>query len=287
MINDKKICMVVPCYKRPELAERLIDSVVKFNIKVDNILVLLMPEDQELNNKYPELVEVKKHKQANCARARNIAVNYAIDKYNPDLIWLTDDDVYYDNGVDNIVNEIKAFDIAGLGIMAITRRMGSYKPQPEPSFQNFVYIGGGNIFTPSMFKIIEGYDNDDGADELLFSLKAYLAGYQNVRIRSCSAIHEQGKSSTGGIYGLVHENSGEIDINKDTKLLNPNFLIQVESNKLKYGNRVAYDTGVVNTSKLTPLARTIHNVNRKKLLNGTLKTEDVPFTSLYKGQIWK
>ena len=267
-----RIGVAMACYKRPQIAKRLLDSMATHTPYVSSVCIYYQPISMMIDvshtkGEYPFTVHAIFGKQLHVGRARNEAVSNLIEMSRPDLILLTDDDVIFTEETD-----LKAMvDLAmkrDTGVVGITRKMhkGIVK-EDKDLLEPFPYIGGGWLFRPEIFDKVQL--DDDGADELSFTARIYLEGYENYRTKRALAIHTQGKSFNGGIKKSYEDAKEDIDIQvpKTTRYDENHPHIRSKPVPLNYGTQKSTFLSCGADKVITPEGRELHNKNHKRLLS--------------------
>lgn len=256
----------IPCYRRPETVEKLLDSIEKYTM-VTHAVVILQPKEEYPYHPTPRKLEVcwDRCKQIAYPMARNRAARQAMSWFNPDILWVMDDDVVCTEHtkLEKLIPLIMKYDT---GSVAISRQVGSWKTAEEEVETPCPYNGGGYLIRPEVFKEVGGFTMD-GSDEKDFGLRLYLKGYRNYRTRRSFALHEQGKSSEGGIYGaLRHKEEGmDIELSRDTQFNEGHNLLKTTPIPGKYGGKETPWLFSGANIKITDKAKSIHNENHAKL----------------------
>src|SRR5262245_45006627 len=90
-----RIVLVSPSYKRPMTAFRLLHTLAYHKLHIAPAVIWILPPNCAIavwrDPGCP--VDWQPHAQRQAAISRTHAVLHAIDRHQPDLIWLTDDDV--------------------------------------------------------------------------------------------------------------------------------------------------------------------------------------------------
>jgi GT2 family glycosyltransferase len=203
-MRTDNITIIVPTYKRPEICNRFLSSVIKYqpNMKV---LVMCLDDDtvrteQFIQNDNIKVVRISQRMQIATYKWGCENVN----NYFPDteILLITDDDVIFteytifDDYTEELLNR------KDTGLIGITRIINKITPKREYDKNWFIYKGGGWLLKKDIYNKIGGLP-DEGDDEWSICLKTYIAGYKNYRIKNSYAYHKQG--SNGGIKTAVAE----------------------------------------------------------------------------------
>jgi hypothetical protein len=256
-----KVALAFPCYKRPQIAERFIDSVEKFVPIVKDIVVLLQPEMHYIPKVRNINVIWIRHPQLAMGLARNKAIEIALAMINPEILWIADDDIMANENT-RIEDCFDLLANPSTGIVAITRQMRkSIQLVSENIESPLVYIGGGFLIRVDTLKNIKWFSQDI-SDEKEFALNSYIAGYTNYRTRMAYAIHSQGQSFEGGMKQLYEDAKTDktLQLSSETKYGQDNELISGSRGKYNCGE------GIITLqidSKVTQCAVDLHNRNKK------------------------
>ncbi len=255
-----KISLVTQTYKRPQYAERLLDLVEHHTPFVDNAVVGYITEDEYEPQERDWQVDWVSVEGLNLMEGRNFVASKADEKYDTDILWITDDDVKPNEHTDfrSVLPKVMANDT---GVVAITRQMGGNDPQDydDTLRENLPYIGGGYLIEPHKFSFVDGFDEDDASDEKAFTFKLYLRGFVNYRTRKAYAVHEQ-DAGEGGLRQSLEEGNS---VQGSDLVDNP--LIEIEEGEAVYGENTRRMAG--SGYKLSDEAQSLHRENNKVLNN--------------------
>lgn len=268
-----KIALVAPCYKRPRVAQRLLDGVARHHLPVDIAVIWLQPltfPRPVSSSELPFTVDWHRAQQQPPNLSRDAATRYVIETYAPDIVWLTDDDIVINEHTQITDDMLALLSAPTTGIVGITRQMvRSPKKTDEPVIEPLPYIGGGWLFRPDVFLSAGGFPND-ACDEKAWGLAVYLAGHTNYRTRQSYVIHEQGGKTSpqrGGILAQFEDGQKDASIRfPPTTEFGPNHVyLQLNPDPVR---RAGIDYGFRGGSKhykLTPAAKAEHDRNAQGL----------------------
>lgn len=255
-----EVTLVTQTYKRPEFAERLLDLVEKHTSFVDNAVVGFVTESEYKPNERDWPVEWVSVEGKNLMEGRNFVASKADELFDTDVLWITDDDVKPNEYTDfrGVLPKVVRNDT---GVVSITRQMAGVSPDEfdDTIRENLPYIGGGYLIEPKKFFLVDGFDEDDAADEKAFTLKLYLKGFVNYRTRKAYAVHEQDAGKGGLRQSLEDGNSVQGSNLVDSSL------IEIEEAEAVYGDNTRRMAG--NGYSFTEKAKRVHRKNNA-ILNG-------------------
>lgn len=107
-MNDKKVSIIIPTYKRADRIQRAVDSVLKQTYQNIEILVIDDNDPTSIERKYTEaamkkyaildnVIYIKHEKNKNGSAARNTGIRNSVGDY---ITFLDDDDEYFANKVE-------------------------------------------------------------------------------------------------------------------------------------------------------------------------------------------
>lgn len=111
-MNDK-ISVIIPTYKRYDLLERAIKSVIKQSYKNLEIIVVddnanfpeIRKKTEEIVKRYPKIIYIKNKKNIGGGPTRNVGIKRATSKY---LVFLDDDDEFLPEKIEKQYNLFKS-----------------------------------------------------------------------------------------------------------------------------------------------------------------------------------
>lgn len=254
---------IIPCYKRPELAERLLDSIAEYCPEIWYSVVVLQPEDLEHTPAERKRVWWANKPQMHASNARNIGASEMRVLYKPSLYWFIDDDAYAYQHT-HLDELIALFRIPSTGVVTMTSRRNEshqFSPVAKDVCRPLNHLNGGYMIRASVFWEIEGFSSD-GSDEYDFCIRLYLRGYRNYYSRRSAIIHEAGKASEGGHYGAFKEASEGKPIEQfhDSQYTEDHLYLQAEPEPLHYG-KYKSDSSYGKNFRITEAGKALHKRN--------------------------
>jgi hypothetical protein len=269
MAFDVRVVAAVPCYKRPQSVETFLASVAEWCPYIVGAAVYFQPEGILADARIPDTpfpVRCEEGPQMWPGPARNKAVEFAMEM-EPDLLWISDDDIVAtdETRISEVVDLAMRQDT---GAVSFTRKMRqNQKLGSEDSRTPFLYIGNGILIRPSVFYATKF--TNDSADEIDFSGRVYLAGYENYRTNRVLVIHNQGRGNGGGLRRAVkeYEHGLDVDLGDATQYGEYHPLIRMERAKGVYGG-VSCPFYSGNNPRITSEGHRIHAARHSEILKG-------------------
>lgn len=264
-MGDLSMCVVAGCYKRTDIAERMLDSVQEHLPFVKSAVIYLQGVEQYTPKERPGfdvIWSIGRQLPPNLARGAGVKI--AMRGFSPDLVCITDDDVVYTQFSTLVEGDLEFAMQPLVGIVAITRQMKKEKHTWDNTLfgvikEQLPYIGGGWIIEPWKIERV-GFLPDDSADEQAFGLKLFLAGFENYRTRNAYAIHDQGKKFDGGLkQAMLDEYAGHdgVKVTRKTSLFTSEY-INTEKNYYDAGKKDNVLESVGVRYSFTEKAKQIH-----------------------------
>lgn len=271
-MGNLSLCVVAGCYKRTDIAERMLDSVQEHLPFVKSAVIYLQGVERYTPKKRPGLDVIWSiGPQLPPNLARGAGVKVAMREFSPDLVCIADDDVVYTQFSSLVEGDLEFAMQPLVGVVAITRQMKKEKHTWDNTLfgvikEQLPYIGGGWIIEPWKIEKV-GFLPDDSADERAFGLKLFLAGFENYRTRNAYAIHDQGRKFDGGLKQAMldeHAGNGSVKITRRTSLLTSEY-INVGKDYYNAGKKDNALETVSAGYSFTEKAKKIHEKNRSEL----------------------
>lgn len=243
---------------------RLISSLSKYSDW--NLIAILQQYPKEQQNLIEMHCDTIFHNRShvlisNDASGPHLARCIAFDKYKSDVWCILDDDMFAIEGLTdyNTMADI-VFSKSNIGFLSgnwrKTKGMAE-KVQIKPSLlkQNIVYTGGGMLFRQDVADIIKNIPRVQYLfDNPLWSIYAYVNGYDNFRYLGSMAVHEI--CTVGGRRKWISENN-------KYKSLPPAEWLRVRRGKGKAG---CFDEYLIcDSSDITDTAHELHNKNHGRV----------------------
>jgi len=209
ILEQPKVCVIIPTYKRSDRLSRAIDSVLQQTY--ENIEVIVVDDNnpntqyrkdtEHLMSKYQKKSNVKyiKHsKNKNGAAARNTGIKYSDCKY---IAFLDDDDEFLPDKIKNQVNKMESLDGSwGACYTAYKKLNINNKTQQsaekregklltEALMRNLYIVAGSNLMVrKTVVEEINGFDESFERNQDLEFLVRILEKYKLAYVDSCSLI---------------------------------------------------------------------------------------------------